>query len=93
MHCHHFALGQVVRLLARDGTASDRAGKYKVTRLLPTDGAQLRYCLEHQEFHFWRLAWQSDLIGVILPGWRIKRPLNSPGIRLWTLTKRLWWIS
>lgn len=78
MHCHHFALGQVVRLMAREDAASDRVAKYKVTRLLPSDGVQFRYCLEHEEFLFSRLAWERDLIGVILPEWRIERPSNNP---------------
>lgn len=78
MHHHHFTLGQVVRLIIREGKASDRAAKYKVTRLLPSDGVRFRYCLEHEEFLFSRLAWERDLIGVILPGWRIESPSNSP---------------
>lgn len=78
MRYHHFALGQVVRLLTGKGTPSDRVAKYKVTRLLPSDGVQFRYCLEHEEFQFNRLAWERDLIGVILPGWRVERPSNNP---------------
>jgi hypothetical protein len=65
MHYHHFALGQVVRLMTRAGTSADRVAKYKVTRLLPSDGVQFRYCLEHEEYLFSRLAWEIDLIGVI----------------------------
>ena len=75
---HHFALGQIVRLVAGQDTSSDRVAKYKVTRLLPSDGVQFRYCLEHEEFLFSRLAWERDLIGVIFPGWRIETPSNSP---------------
>lgn len=78
MHFHHFALGQVVRLMARDGAALDKVAKYKVTRLLPSNGVQFRYCLEHEELLFSRLAWERDLIGVIRPGWRIEKPSNSP---------------
>ena len=78
MRYHHFALGQVVRLLTGKGTPSDRVAKYKVTRLLPSDGVQFRYCLEHEKFLFSRLAWERDLIGVILPGWRVETPANSP---------------
>lgn len=73
MDFHHFALGQVVRLVTRDGAVA----KYKVTRLLPSDGVRFRYCLEHEELLFSRLAWERDLIGVIRPGWRIERPSNS----------------
>jgi len=78
MQFHHFALGQVVRLMTRERTASDKLAKYRVTRLLPSDGAEFRYCLEHEEFLFSRLAWERDLIGVILPGWRIESPSNNP---------------
>ena len=78
MHCHHFALGQIVRLMIRKGIASDKAAKYMVTRLLPFDGTQFRYCLEHEGFPFSRLAWERDLIGVILPGWRIERHSYNP---------------
>lgn len=74
MDFHHFALGQVVRLAARD----DALTKYKVTRLLPSDGGRFRYCLEHEELLFSRLAWEKDLIGVIRPVWRTERPSNSP---------------
>ncbi len=77
MHFHRFALGQVVRLMAYDVAAPDKAAKYKVTRLLPHDGVRFRYCLEHEELLFSRLAWEKDLIGVIHPGWRIERPSNS----------------
>ena len=77
MHFHHFALGQVVRLMARDGAPPDKVAKYKVTRLLPSDGVRRRYCIEHEELLFSRLAWERDLIGVIRPGWRIGRPSNS----------------
>jgi len=78
MEFHHFALGQVVRLMTRERTASDKLAKYRVTRLLPSDGAEFRYCLEHEEFLFSRLAWERDLIGVILPGWRVESPSNTP---------------
>jgi hypothetical protein len=76
MRFHHFALGQVVRLMAH-GAASDKVAKYKVTRLVPSDGPGLRYCIEHEELLFSRLAWERDLIGVISPGWRIETPSNS----------------
>lgn len=78
MRHHHFALGQVVRFMTREHTTSDKVAKYRVTRLLPSDGAQLRYCLEHEEFLFSRLAWERDLIGVIAPGWRIERHSDRP---------------
>ena len=78
MYFHHFALGQVVRLRTRENTSSDKVAKYRVTRLLPSDGAEFRYCLEHEEFLFSRLAWERDLIGVILPGWRVESPSNTP---------------
>jgi len=68
MRQHHFTLGQTVRFMARDGTVADRPAKYTVTRLLPFNGAQLRYCLEHKELPFSRLAWERDLIGVVSPG-------------------------
>jgi hypothetical protein len=77
MHFHHFALGQVVRLIGRDGAAPDKVAKYKVTRLLPCDGVRCRYCIEHEELLFSRLAWERDLIGVIAPGWRIESPSNG----------------
>jgi hypothetical protein len=60
---HHFVLGQVVRLLARDGDAPAKVAKYKVTRLLPSDGVRCRYCIEHEELLFSRLAWER-------PDWR-----------------------
>lgn len=78
MHFHHFALGQVVRLATRDGAVPDRVAKYKVTRLLPSDGVRFRYCIEREDLLFSRLAWERDLIGVIRPGWRIEKPSNSP---------------
>jgi hypothetical protein len=78
MQHHHFALGQVVRLRGRDGAASNRVARYKITRLLPSKGVGLRYCVEHEEFLFSRLAWETDMIGVILPRWRIERPSNNP---------------
>jgi hypothetical protein len=78
MQLHRFSTGQVVRLMARDGDAPDKVAKYKVTRLLPSDGVGFRYCLEHEELLFSRLAWERDLIGVISPGWRIETPSNSP---------------
>lgn len=73
MQVHHFALGQVVRLMSRERADSDRVAKYRVTKLLPSEGDRLRYCLEHEEFLFSRLAWERDLIGVIPAGWRIER--------------------
>ena len=78
MHFHHFVLGQIVRLVARDSAAPDKVAKYKVTRLLPSDGIRFRYCLEHEDLLFSRLAWERDLIGVISPGWRVESPSNSP---------------
>lgn len=78
MHFHHFALGQVVRLMTHDGVAPEKVAKYKVTRLLPPDGIRCRYCIEHEELRFSRLAWERDLIGVIRPGWRIEGSSNNP---------------
>jgi hypothetical protein len=60
--------------MARDGFAPNKLAKYKVMRLLPSDGVGFRYCLEHEELLFSRLAWERDLIGVIRPGWRIEGP-------------------
>jgi hypothetical protein len=39
MHFHHFALGQIVRLMAREGDAPDKMAKYKVTTLLPSESS------------------------------------------------------
>ena len=78
MSIHQFALGQGVRLMARDGAAADKEARFKVTGLLPSDGARCRYCIEHEDLKFSRLAWERDLIGVIRPGWRVERFSNSP---------------
>ena len=69
---HRFALGQTVRLTHRCVFDPDRAAKYKVTRLLPFDGKEIRYCLEHDEFLFSRLAMERELIGVIPSVWRVQ---------------------
>jgi hypothetical protein len=58
---HRFALGQTVRLTRAYVFDPDRSAKYRVTRLLP----ELRYCLEHDEFLFSRIAIERELIGVI----------------------------
>ena len=78
MRYHHFALGQTVRIMNREGIASDRVARYTVKRLLPFNGTQLRYCLEHEDFLFSRLAWERDLIGIISEGWRVATPCNTP---------------
>jgi hypothetical protein len=62
---HRFALGQTVRLTHGCVFDPDRSAKYRVTRLLPFDGKELRYCLEQDEFLFSRLAMERELIGVI----------------------------
>ena len=62
---HRFALGQTVRLVRGYAFDPDRSARYTVTRLLPFDGRQARYCLEHAEFLFSQLAMERDLIGVI----------------------------
>jgi len=62
---HRFALGQTVRLVRGYAFDPDRSAKYRVTRLLPSDGKQARYCLQHGEFLFSQLAMERDLIGVI----------------------------
>ena len=69
---HRFALGQTVRLAHGYVFDSDRSSKYRVTRLLPFDGRELRYCLEHDEFLFSRLAIERELIGVIPFPWRVQ---------------------
>jgi hypothetical protein len=73
MHFHHFALGQIVRLMAREGDAPDKMAKYKVTTLLPSESSSA-IASNMKNFFFSRLAWERDLIGVIRPGWRIERP-------------------
>jgi len=78
MRYHHFALGQTVRIVNRDGASPHPAARYTVKRLLPYNGTQLRYCLEHEDFLFSRLAWERDLIGIISTGWRIETPCNIP---------------
>jgi len=65
---HRFALGQTVRFTHGYVFDSDRSAKYRVTRLLP----ELRYCLEHDEFLFSRLAIERELIGGIPLPWRVQ---------------------
>jgi hypothetical protein len=72
MRYHHFTLGQTVRIMNQEDRASNRAGRYTVKRLLPFNGTQLRYCLEHEDLPFSRLAWERDLIGIISTGWQVE---------------------
>jgi len=65
---HRFALGQTVRFTQGYVFDPDRSAKYKVTKLLP----ELRYCLEHDEFLFSRLAMERELIGVIRSTGRVQ---------------------
>jgi len=65
MREHRFALGQTVRLVRGYAFDPDRSAKYTITRLLPFDGKQCRYCVEHPEFLFSQLAMERELIGVI----------------------------
>jgi hypothetical protein len=69
---HRFALGQTVRLVRGYAFDPNRSAKYKVTKLLPSNGKQFRYCLEHDEFLFSQLAMERDLIGVIPSVWRVQ---------------------
>jgi hypothetical protein len=69
---HRFALGQTVRFTHGCVFDPDRSAKYRVTRLLPSEGKELRYCLEHDEFLFSRLATERELIGVIPSVWGVQ---------------------
>jgi hypothetical protein len=72
MNDHRFALGQTVRLVRGYAFDPDRSAKYTVTRLLPSEGKQARYCLEHAEFLFSQLVMERELIGVIPSAWRVQ---------------------
>jgi len=69
MRDHRFALGQTVRLLRGFAFDRDASARYKVTKLLPFDGKQFRYCLEHREFLYSQLAMERDLIGTLPAPW------------------------
>jgi hypothetical protein len=77
MSDHRFALGQTVRLVRGYAFHADRSGKYRVTRLLPYDGKQVRYCLEHPEFLFSQLAMEGELIGVLPSVWQVRPETGS----------------
>jgi len=68
---HRFALGQTVRLVRGYAFDPDRSVKYRVTSLLPFDGKQARYCLEHDEFLFSQLAMERELIGLVPSAWGV----------------------
>ena len=68
---HRFALGQTVRLVRGYAFDPDRSAKYRVTSLLPFDGKQARYCLEHDEFLFSQLAMERELIGLVPSAWGV----------------------
>jgi hypothetical protein len=72
MSDHRFALGQTVRLARKDTFDPGRSANYRIMRLLPFDGKQLRYCLEHTEFLFARFARERELIGVVPSAWRVR---------------------
>jgi hypothetical protein len=72
MSDHRFALGQTVRLAREDAFDPDRTATYRIMRLLPFNGKQLRYCLEHTELLFTRFARERELIGIVPSTWRIR---------------------
>ena len=74
---HRFALGQTVRLVRGYAFDPNRSAKYRVTRLLPFDGKQARYCLQHSEVLFSQLAMERELIGLVPSAWAV-RPIVAP---------------
>ena len=75
---HRFALGQTVRLVRGYAFDPDRSAKYRVTRLLPSDGKQARYCLQHSEFLFSQLARERELIGLVPSAWAVRPAIVAP---------------
>ena len=78
MREHTYALGQTVRLLHGYAFDPDRSAKYRVTRLLPSDGRQARYCLQHSEFLFSQLAMERELIGLVPSAWAVRPAIVAP---------------
>ena len=71
---HRFALGQTVRLVRGYAFDPDRSAKYRVTRLLPSDGKQA----QHGEFLFSQLAMERELIGLVPSAWAVRPAIVAP---------------
>lgn len=72
MSTHRFALGQTVRFAHGYVFDPDRSAKFRVTKLFPMNGKELRYCLEDDQHLFSRIALERELIGAIPSGWRVQ---------------------